>query len=381
MKKICFVATTDFVVRAFLINHLKALSNTYEVTVIVNTNDPNWFSELGVNVKAIPLNISREINLLTDFLSLIKLIQLFKKNNYDAIHSITPKAGLLSMLAAKLCNIPLRVHTFTGQVWATSHGLKRFVLKKIDTFFATLATHLIVDSPSQLDYLLREKVVSREKCHVFGKGSVSGVDPTKFTPDSNVKSATRADLKIPSNAMVYLFLGRLNIDKGVLDLAKAFCLLNHGSTYLLFVGPDEQGITSTLKEILAEKLSYVRYVSYTNTPEKFMNAADVLVLPSYREGFGTVVIEAAAVGIPTIASHIYGITDTIVDGETGLLHECKNISEISKKMQLLSDNDNLRLKLGVNARKRVIKDFDANLLTEKWLAFYLVYLPTHTKIQ
>lgn len=381
MKKICFVATTDFVVRAFLINHLKALSNNYEITVLVSTSNSMWLSELNIKAKVIPINISRKINFFTDFLSLITLIRLFSKHHYDAIHSITPKAGLLAMLAAKLCNIPLRVHTFTGQVWATNYGLKRFILKKIDVFFARLATHLIVDSPSQLDFLLRERVVLKEKCYVFGKGSVSGVDLAKFTSDSKAKSEIRSDLNIPSDAILYLFLGRLTLDKGVLDLAKAFCMLPNDIAYLAFVGPDEQEMTNSLQEILTEKVSYIRYLSYTNTPEKLMNAADVLVLPSYREGFGTVVIEAAAVGIPTIASRIYGITDAIIDNETGLLHECKNIIEIYEKMHLLANNRNFRQMLGLNARKRVIKDFDANLLTQNWLAFYSTHLPTDANIQ
>lgn len=378
MKKLCFVATTDFVFRAFLINHLKVLSKYYEITVIVNASDSKWLKEFNVNANVIHLNISREINLIVDLLSLIKLIQLFNKNSYDAIHSITPKAGLLAMLAAKLCDIPLRVHTFTGQVWATNHGLKGFTLKKIDTFFASLATHLIVDSPSQLDFLLKEKVVSKEKTYVFGKGSVSGVNLTKFRPDSEFKSKTRSDLNIPSEAIVFLFLGRLTIDKGVLDLANAFNMLSNNSTYLLFVGPDEQGVTDTLKEILAQKSNFIRFINYTNIPEKYMNTADVLTLPSYREGFGSVVIEAAAVGIPTIASRIYGITDAIVDNQTGLLHECKNTSQISEKMQLLADNSAMRLMLGHKARLRAIKDFDANFISEKWLAFYKTQLPTNT---
>lgn len=379
-KKICFVITAEFVVRAFLINHLKELSKIYEVTVVVNTKNPSFLSDIGIKVRVLPLRISREINLLSDLISLIKLVRFFTKHKFNAIHSVTPKAGLLAMLAGKISDTPLRIHTFTGQVWATRHGGKRYVLKKIDAFFAACATHLIIDSPSQLEFLLDENVVTKDKCYVFGKGSISGVDLAKFTPSATEKFKTKRELNIPVDAMVFLFLGRLTEDKGVIDLAKAFNLLAESSAYLLFVGPDEQGIISTLQLILADKSSHVRFISYTNTPEKFMNAADVLVLPSYREGFGTVVIEAAAVGIPTIASRIYGLIDTIIDSETGLLHQSKNVSELHEKMTLLINNNALRLSLGHNARQRVLKNFDSNSLTQKWLEFYSEYLPVGTEV-
>lgn len=369
-KKICFVITAEFVVRAFLLNHLRALSKIYVVTVIVNTQNSNFLAELGINVQVIPIKISRDINLCSDLYALFKLIQLFKKQSYDAVHSITPKAGLLAMIAGALTKTPLRVHTFTGQVWATKTGFSRYILKKVDAIFAGLATHLIIDSPSQLDFLLCEKVVKKDKCYVFGRGSVSGVDLTRFVPDLSAKLKTKSALNIPSDAFIFLFLGRLTKDKGVIDLATAFNQLSNNSAYLLIVGPDEQNIKNILEIILAEKKHLVRYVGYTNRPEEFMNASDVLVLPSYREGFGTVVIEAAALGVPTIASRIYGLVDTIDDNETGILHECKNISEIQKKMDLIYNNIQLRIKLGQNARTRVLKYFDSSMLTQKWVEFY-----------
>jgi glycosyltransferase involved in cell wall biosynthesis len=373
-KKICFVITAEFVVRAFLINHLKALSDHYDITVLVNTNNPNFLSELGVDVELIPLKISRNIHPISDLSVLLKLIVLFKKKDFDAVHSVTPKAGLLAMFAGKLANIPLRIHTFTGQVWATKVGFMRYVLKKIDTFFASLATHLIVDSPSQLNFLLDEKVVPKNKCYVFGKGSVSGVDLKRFIPNLSEKLNKRIELNIPADALVFLFLGRLTEDKGVLDLAEAFKLISNNSTYLLFVGPDEQDIKTSIESILVDKLRFVRFINYTNTPEKIINVADILMLPSYREGFGTVVIEAAAAGIPTIASRIYGVVDTIVENETGLLHESKNITEIYEKMSLLANDNELRIKLGKNARQRVLEDFDCNRVTHKWSEFYSNHL-------
>ncbi len=370
MKKICFVLTTDFAVKAFLLNHLSALSSFYEVTVIVNTNNLNFLEKNGVKAKVIPLAFARDINLISDFSCLIQLIKIFRQQNFSAVHSVTPKAGLLAMLAAWLVRVPLRIHTFTGQVWATKVGLKRFLLKKIDCLIAFLTTYNIVDSPSQRQFLIDEKVTTSAKSTVFAKGSISGVDIARFKPNLQARKDIRRQLNISADAILFLFLGRLTRDKGVLDLAQAYISLQKGSAHLLFVGPDEQGMQAEIVCISGKDNPNVHFIGHTDTPESYMAAADVLCLPSYREGFGTVVIEAAAVGIPTIASRIYGLTDAVVDGETGLLHESHDINAIKVCMEQLITSNALRIKLGEQARTRAILEFDSNLITQLWVDFY-----------
>lgn len=370
MKKICFVLTTDLTVKSFLLGHLFALSNAYDVTLVTNTNNPSFLKELGLNVKVVPLSIARSISLYSDLTSLIALIKLFHKEAFSSVHSVTPKAGLLAMLAAWIVSVPLRVHTFTGQVWVTKTGITRFLLKKFDCLIALLTTQNIVDSPSQLKFLIDEKVMPLAKSNVFSKGSISGVDVGRFRPDDDARKKIRAQFNVYSNAVVFLFVGRLTLDKGVLDLAEAFSQLGEGHAYLFFVGPDESGMQAEIKRITQNRGSYVHFLGHTNTPECFMAAADVLCLPSYREGFGSVVIEAAAVGIPTIASRIYGITDAVVEGETGLLHAAHDIDAIRICMMRLIADTELRLQLGVDARTRAVKDFDADTLTREWVRFY-----------
>lgn len=370
MKKICFILTTELTVKAFLFNHLSALSQMYDVTVATNTNNPNFLTEIGINVKVISLPITRDINLFSDFGILIRLIKIIYREHFYSVHSVTPKAGLLAMLAASVLQVPLRVHTFTGQVWATKTGLSRFFLKWIDCLIAFLATDIIIDSPSQHQFLLDEKVIDSVKSRVFFKGSISGVDIAKFKPDVHAKVKIRRQLNIPSNSIIFLFVGRLTYDKGVLDLARAFSQLNVSNVHLLFVGPDEESTRAAIVNITGIRSTYVHFVGHVKTPESYMAASDVLCLPSYREGFGSVVIEAAAVGIPTIASRIYGLTDAVIDGETGLLHAPRDIEAIKICMEQMMVNKARRLKVGEQAQVRAAKEFDSKLITQAWVDFY-----------
>jgi glycosyltransferase involved in cell wall biosynthesis len=370
MKKICFVVTAEFAVKAFLLEHLRALSKLYEVTVIVNTNNSNFLIEQGIKAKVMPLASARNVSLVSDFNCLIKLIKIFHEQGFSAVHSVTPKAGLLAILASWVVRVPLRIHTFTGQVWVTRVGVKRFLLKQIDCLIAFLTTHSIVDSQSQRKFLIDEKVMSSAKSIVFAKGSISGVDIGRFKPNQQARVSIRQQLNISDEAVVFLFIGRLTRDKGLLVLAQAFQYLNVVSTYLLFVGPDEQNLQAELISIVGKDSQNVQFVGHTSTPETYMAAADVLCLPSYREGFGSVVIEAAAVGIPAIASRIYGLSDAVVEGETGLLHEPHDVNAIKSCMEKMMQNKTLRLKFGKQAQARAMGHFDSKSITQAWVDFY-----------
>jgi glycosyltransferase involved in cell wall biosynthesis len=370
MKKICIVVTAEFAVKAFLLGHIRKLSEIYDVTVIINTSNVHFLKELGINAKTIPLAIERDVNLISDFICLIGLIRIFYHQRFSAVQSITPKAGLLAMLAAWLMRVPLRVHTFTGQVWVTQKGFKRYLLKYVDWLIASLATHNIVDSASQRQFLLFEKVIKSEKSFVFANGSISGVDIIRFKPNLAARLNIRKQLKISNSAVVFLFLGRLTTDKGVLDLAEAFNNVSAGDIHLVFAGPDEQELQHKILRLTENCIDYVHLIGHTDVPEHYMAAADILCLPSYREGFGSVLIEAAAIGLPAIASNIYGISDAVVDGETGVLHPPGDIDSIKAAIELLANNKALRLKLGEQAHTRVLRDFDCHLLTQAWLDFY-----------
>ncbi len=225
----------------------------------------------------------------------------------------------------------MRLHTFTGQVWATRTGLSRAILKLADRIIARCATYTLADSPSQREFLIRERIVAPDRIAVLGSGSVSGVDATRFRPDAGRRRQVREQFHIPDASVVLLFVGRLSRDKGVLDLAKAFAALaaEFPDVHALVVGPDEEGLRPAFARLCAKHGERLHFLDYTTCPEDVMAAGDVLCLPSYREGFGSVVIEAAAAGLPAVASRIYGLVDAVVDGRTGLLHEPGDVADLT----------------------------------------------------
>jgi len=356
----------------FMSNHLRALSGMYSVSAICGDPISIPSEKLVPNVEFIDLSIERKISPFKDLISLFKLIHFFRSHDFTLVQSITPKAGLLSMLAAWICRVPIRVHVFTGQVWVTRSGFSRWYLKSFDRLIAILATSLLADSPSQKQFLVDEGITSVLNIQVLADGSICGVDTSRFKPNAEVKKNIRAQLGIPEEAVVALFMGRLKRDKGVLDLASAFGGLepSFSSLYLIFVGPDEDGLREQILHLASLGRNQVRFSGHVNNPEDFIAAADFLCLPSYREGFGLVTIEAAAVGIPTLASRIYGITDAIIDGVTGLLHEPGDLAGIAEGLRVMTAISETRISMGDAAQKRALELFTTSRIVNAQLSYY-----------
>ncbi len=371
-EKIAIVSAVPETMIAFMSKHLEALVKEYSTYAICGNAAHIPKEKLIPDVKYIDIPIERKISPFKDLFSLCKLIYFFRSNRFTLVQSISPKAGLLSMLAAWLCRVPIRVHVFTGQVWITRRGFSRWYLKSFDRLIAAMATSLLADSPSQKQFLVTESVVKAKDIQVLGDGSICGVDIFKFKPDNEVKKIVRFQLDIPQEATVALFMGRLKIDKGVLDLARAFGSpqLELTNLYVVFVGPDEEGLSNQILELVCLKSNQIRFVGAVNNPQDFFAAADFLCLPSYREGFGLVTIEAAATGIPTLASHIYGITDAIVDGVTGILHEPRDIVGIAEGLRTMTIFPKARLSMGIAAHKRALELFPTSRIVSAQLSYY-----------
>lgn len=358
--------------RVFMRNHLEVMSENYDITVVadfgLNTDCSEWISK----VDCVSIQIFRDIRPLSDIRSFIALFSHFRTHRYDVVHSVTPKAGLLAMTSAMCAGVPRRIHCFTGQVWAARKGVWRSLLKQADKFIGFCSTHILVDSESQRDFLEIEGVLKPGKAVVLGHGSISGVDHQRFCPDSAVRARIRHEFGVPKDALLYAYLGRLNRDKGVLDLARAFSMLalKRTDAWLLIVGPDEEGITAQILERCSRVRDRVVRVDYTSCPEHYMASADVFVLPSYREGFGSVIIEAAACGVPAVASRIYGLSDAVVDNETGLLFPVGDVSALFNSMLRLHDDTKMRERMGVKARERAISYFSMKYITSEMVQFY-----------
>ena len=367
--------------KAFLTDHIRALSESYDVDLVVNPGASAATLEGIKYSKVHRARIERAIAPGADLRAIVELTRILRAGRYDAVQSITPKAGIVTAIAAWLARVPVRIHIFTGQVWATRRGARRRLLRTIDRIVARLDTHVLVDSASQRDFLRSEYVLWHdEQGEVLANGSVSGVDPTRFRPDPVARAATRTDLDVPPDALLFLFVGRLNRDKGVLELARAFATIAARRTdlYLLIVGPDEEHLADELGQHAGAASSHVRIRGLSDAPEHFMAASDVFCLPSRREGFGAVVIEAAAVGLPAIGTRIYGLTDAIKDNVTGLLVEPENVPALAAAMARLADDVPLRHRLGAAARERALREFPMQLLTNELVRFYERVLPQGT---
>ena len=371
-KTIFFVATTPFAVNAFLLTHILALAKRYEVVLCVNKYAYPLTKDLVNNLEIVDIRIERKISLWSDFMALMRLWRLLNDRSPDVVHSITPKAGLLAMLAARMAGVQRRYHTFTGQVWANKVGLRRVILKKIDRMIVGLASDLFVDSESQRQMLYRENLVEPGGIEMLGGGSISGVDLQRFNPDPVVKDKKRREVGSSFDVCVFLFLGRLTRDKGAFDLVEAFrqVAIDVSEVELWVVGPDEDDLLSSLKLAASDCDAPIRWFEPTLYPDEFMVAADVLLLPSYREGFGSVIIEGAACELPAIAYRVDGVIDAIKEGYSGILTDVGDVAAFAAAMKSIAVDKDLRLRLGRQARGRAEQYFNSEDVTEAWLDWY-----------
>ncbi len=381
-KSIMFLATTPFAVNAFLRTHMEGLSPVYRILLCTNTHAYRLSDEVQIQAKVLHVDFARKLAPWRDLRALFQLLKIFVQTPPHAVHSITPKAGLLGMLAAWLVRIPLRYHTFTGQVWVTRRGISRWVLKHLDKLIALFSTQVFADSQSQCCFLENEHVVRQGCISVLGAGSIAGVDIERFHPDPDVRKTERARASTPASSKVFLYVGRLVRDKGVFDLLAAFSSVaaKNSDVELWIVGPDEEGLLPQLEKLSDSSRGRVRWIDASSQPERYMMAADIFVLPSYREGFGSVIIEAASCGVPTIAYRIDGVVDAVVDESTGCLVPKGNIMAFAQAMERLAFDPNALRNMSQLARRWVIEHFSSTTVTAAWLAFYESELKkSHTK--
>ncbi|EGQ9892772.1 glycosyltransferase [Vibrio cholerae] len=378
LKKVLVIVSSPMTINSFLLKHIRLLSSCYDVSVVANFTDVAQLGSISDCAKLIPVRIERKISILRDTAALLKILKIIYKGKYNAVHSYTPKAGLLSITASYFCFVENRFHTFTGQVWANKVGFKKFFLKSLDRFIAKFATQIIVDSHSQLDFLVSNNVCDRLKSKVFLQGSVSGVDTERFSPCFSKKIDIRSQYNIKDSDLIILYLGRLNRDKGLYELLVAFSILRSkfNNLKLLLVGPDEEGIEEHFKKTYPSSSFFddVIFVGYTTTPEIYMQASDIFCLPSHREGFGTSVIEAASVGLPTVASNIYGLSDAVLDFDTGILFEVGNPNKLSEALETMISSSEERNRLALNALLRARSFFKDDLISEELLKFYKFHI-------
>jgi len=372
--KVVRVVTAFYVVPWHLGNTLKRSVDDFEICV-VGQNVSNYQQDYP-NIHWFDIDLNRKISLIADLKSLYELCCFFLQYKPDIVHSIMPKAGLLTALAGFVCRVPVRIHTFTGQVWATKKSKARWFLYLFDQLINSLNTICLTDSPSQSQFLYEHSIRHHGKpLPVLGCGSLSGVDLQRFNDHTmqHRAEALRTELGISKDQFVFSFIARKSRDKGALDMITAFSEVakSYPHCLLLFIGPDEsESELDRLRAAQPELFNNVLSVDRVDNHELFLAITDVLCLPSYREGFGTIVIDAAALGVPSIGSNIVGLVDAIEDQKTGILFSVGDIKQFTDAMLSFLQNPSQLKTMGLAARERVERYFSADKLYAELKCFY-----------
>ena len=373
--KVVRVVTASYVVPWHLGNTLKRMPEDFEVCVV--GQGVSTCKNLYPHVKWVDINIDRKLDPLADIMALFALCRFFLIYKPDIVHSIMPKSGLLTAIAGFLCRVPVRIHTFTGQVWATNSGMDKALYYAVDKLINALNTVCLTDSPSQSAFLFEHKITHDGRpLPVLLKGSLSGVDISRFDKQALVNEAhqLRESLKINNSDFVFAFIARKSQDKGGIDVLKAFARVAgvHPEAKLLFIGPDESGgEIERLRKSDPGLFNNVFDIGQVENHEAYLAITHVLCLPSYREGFGTIVIDAAALAVPALGSNISGLKDSIEDGKTGRLFPAGDIGALSQIMLDAIENPKKYQELGTAAKVRVDSFFTADLLYGALKALYL----------
>lgn len=313
--------------------------------------------------------MTRKITPIQDLICLIKLILLMRKFRPDIVHSHTPKAGLLGMLAAKITGVPIRMHTIAGLPLMESKGLKKFLLKKIEWLTAWASQQVFVNSQCLLDYIRSQEILSNNfNVKVIGGGSSNGIDLTDYRRNCVSEQDENEILtksKLQKGGRIWLFVGRLVADKGVRELFKAFeeVYQKYPKDQLWLVGPIEEG--DSLNELLETKIKShvgIRLWGYQDNIKPFMKIATALVLPSYREGFPNVALQAAAMECPMILSDINGCNELVTDNFNGLLVPVKSVEAIREAIFTMRAMDSDKISFIKKSKKIVTKKFEQSII-------------------
>lgn len=357
----------------FVKGMLPDLCRKYEVVLLSSPGEQmdDISKENGVRGIAVPME--RHISLFKDFKALIKMIEVFRREKPTMVHSMTPKAGMLCMVAGWLTRVPVRVHTFTGLVFPTSKGLKRRVLMATDWLTCACATHVIPEGEGVKNDLLNNGI-TKKPLKVLGYGNVMGVDLNRFSRKPEVEQLAQ-NLR-DTDVFTFVFVGRIVRDKGINELCAAFKRLHqeHPNTRLWLIGPYEDSldpISSESRKIIEEgngiaalgkKMGDDLLVYYA--------AADCFVMPSYREGFPNTVLEAGAMGLPSIVTDINGSREIIKDGINGLVVPPQNEDRLYQAMAVMITSNLDRKKMADNARKMISDRFEQNYVRKCLYEFY-----------
>ena len=339
-KKIIRITTIPDSLGGLLTGQLKYMSQYYEV-VGISSKRKEILEKVGVEegIRVIPVNMTRTMTPLKDLKATWELYRVFKKEKPFIVHTHTPKAGTVGMLAAYFARVPHRLHTIAGLPLMEARGFKRKILDLVEKLTYSCATKIYPNSFGLKQIILDNKFTTDQKLKVIGNGSSNGIDTDHFNPDlypleDNEK--LRSSLGIDKNDLVYAFVGRIVKDKGINELVKAFKKLaeTHSNIKLLLIGGFEKDLDPVLPETEETINNHAQIVptGWQNDVRPYFAIANVLTFPSYREGFPNVVLQAGAMGLPSIVSDINGCNEIIEEGVNGYIIPVKNDEKLYESM-------------------------------------------------
>jgi glycosyltransferase involved in cell wall biosynthesis len=360
---VCVITTVSLTLKTFLIDQLVFLSKHGFSVSVVCDDDSDFARICPSELKYIPVRMTREFGVVTTLRGIWTLYRLFENQKYDMIQYATPKASFISSLAGRMASVPVRLYCQWGIRYIGSSGLPRILLKFLEKLTCYFSTNIAPDSRGNLDFAVAEKLYPPEKASVVFKGSANGVNLDKF--DISLKEEwrkrVRMELGIDQKCFIFGFVGRITKDKGCKELITGFLNLDaeDDNLALLLVGEVEEDhkLPANIIQVINNHPRIYR-VGHKDNPQDYIAAMDVMVLPSYREGFGAVAIEAQAMGVPVISTDIPGPREAIVNGRTGLLVSVANVESLTAAMKRLRNDQDLMLFFGNNALEFVKENFE-----------------------
>lgn len=372
--KIIRTSTVPESLYSLLKGQLKYLSEHFEIVGVSSKGSLLEETSKREGIRTIEVEMQRGISPFKDLISLFKLYQRFKIEQPTIVHSITPKAGLLSMLAAKFAGVPIRMHTFTGLIFPTKKGFMQKLLIWMDRLLCWAATNIYPEGNGVKNDLINFKITSRP-LKVIANGNVNGIDLDFFSVNQvseKQKNEVKNDLQIHSDDFIFIFVGRLVGDKGINELVNSFTELDITNSKLLLVGPLEEHLDPLNLETLEQINSNpsILNVGFQKDVRPYFAISDVLVFPSYREGFPNVVIQAGAMELPSIVSNINGCNEIIIDGKNGTIIPVKNTKAIKSAMQKMIYDKEYYFRLRKNARQMIESRYEQDVVWSALLEEY-----------
>lgn len=376
-NKLIRITTVPISLDKLLSGQLAFMNQFYNVTGI--SSEKEYLERVGEkeNIEVFNIEMTRQITPIKDLISVYKLYKFFKKEKPFIVHTHTPKAGTVGMIAAKLAGVPNRLHTIAGLPLLEATGNKRRLLNFVEKVTYSCATKIYPNSFGLNDIIIQEKFCNPNKLKVLGNGSTNGIDTSFFNPEKYSQEAVaslKEKLEILPNDFVFIFVGRLVSDKGINELIEAFKKLNQICLHskLVLVGPLETELDplkpQTLKEI--EHNKSIISVGYQNDVRPYFSISNALVFPSYREGFPNVVMQAGAMGLPSIVSDINGCNEIVIEKHNGLIISVKNAKAIFEAMNEMITNKILYADLKEHARKRIVDNYEQKVVWKAILEEY-----------